>query len=283
KIQVIATRSCFKHFYSTFTDSKECIKDVVLLLPGKQEELRVVGGNFTIRPIPAYHQDLGEGDCAGLVIEVNDKHGQESHEFKSILGMTGDTVWTTTLARDLAECAVVCMNMGALIDVRKGASFEEFFCDPGAVKKLIYEQNHLYLPGTLTLLQELSQKGRAQLAVIGELGEELKSGLREDLFYSINDFLTRLGTCHKRTPIKALMEDIGLTISWEQGSGEPQVRCARCKRPFPATEVQLKVTEDERKSEQLNYYCPDCKDKIEWLEKGDDEKWKRRYWPRVAR
>lgn len=268
KVTVIATSCCFNHFYHTLKDSKEYIKDVIVVDPDRNpcKEL-IIGDSFQIKAIPACHKDLQEdSNCVGIII--NNSTGEK------LIAFTGDTVWKPELKNHLKDYPVVCVNMGALIDIRKGDSFEEIFYQKDSdktkeeIKKLIYKENHLYLPGTISLLDELS-KSRTNLAIVGELGEELKSGVREDLFKRFNEFF-------KNRLFKIAIEDIGLTVSWE--GTRPYIRCTKCKKPIKS-DIGVRVTFDERQNEQLYYYCKDCLEEIELRDLGVEKHCQKRYLP----
>lgn len=274
KITVVATPCCFDHFYHALNESRDCIKDIVVVDPERYICNPIKLKHFTITAVPAYHKDLQEdANCVGLIIETS--NGQK------LVGFTGDTVWTGKLSSHYKECPVVCVNMGALIDIRKGENFETIFKNKEhekRIKQLIYKENHLYLPGTVTLIEELRKSKITKLAIIGELGEELKSGLRKDLFYKFNEFVDHQNRKQLfKSPLKVVVEDIGLTITW---NGQiPFIRCSRCKRTISTEKVKLFVTEDSLQSEQLDYYCENCLYTLESLQTGVEKHWQKRYLP----
>ena len=247
-----------------------------------------IGESFVLTAIPACHKEVQkDANCVGYILKDNSEN--------KLIGFTGDTVWTNNLFRNLENCSVICANMGSLIDVNKGDSFEKTFNDTDDenknIKKLIYKENHLYLPGIITLLEELQKSGKTKITVIGELGEELKSDLRKDLFYKFNEFINvrRSKKYGNKTykwwrkifypyPLVAI-EDLNLTITWEKQNTEPFIRCSRCKKIIPPDKVRLRVTNDERNSEQLFYYCKECLEVIESLESGMEKEWEKRYLP----
>ncbi|HAG11393.1 MAG TPA: hypothetical protein DCK76_08455 [Desulfotomaculum sp.] len=296
KVTVILTPSCFDHFFQIISDSRDYIKDVIVVDPDRhnlvETELYEIGNekiHFYLSAVPAYHKDLQENaNCVGLILRDNNDN--------KIIGFTGDTVWTHSLYKRLKDCSVICANMGALIDVNKGDSFEKTFDQKDKehkkIKKLIYKENHLYLPGIITLLDEIQKTSKTKITVVGELGEELKSGLRKDLFHKFNQFIDERTSNQYggNYPYKwqreilypyplVAIEDINLTITWETQSAEPYIRCTRCKRIIPPDKVMLRVTNDDRKSEQLFYYCKECLELIESLESGVEREWEKRYLP----
>jgi hypothetical protein len=278
KVRVILTPSCFDLFYQILVDCRDYVEDIIVVddpeikkLPYRNE---IYLKEFVIRAVPAYHKEIdNEANCVGLTISKKDDNE------KSLLGFTGDTVWTRTLAKDLYKCSVVCINMGALLDVRNGHCFEKNYKDNNQIIKLIYEQNHLYLPGTITVLEELRRLGITKIAIIGELGEELKSGLREDLYHKFNEFINKDKLTEKKMLLKIIVEDIGCTVTWNKDS-TPQIRCFRCKKAIEDhNDVRLRLDKDARGSEQLYYYCKRCCNVLEFLETGVEENWQRRYLP----
>lgn len=268
KVRIVATPSCFELFYSTLNDCRDYIEDVIITDPeiSKRSNVIQLAKHFTITAVPAYHKEIQEdANCIGLIVSTT--------ENRQLIGFTGDTVWTRTLYRNLEGCSVVCINMGALLDIRKGHCFEKNYKNKDEIKRLIYEQNHLYLPGTIIVLEELLNSDFNGVAIVGELGEELKSGLREDLYHKFNELVNSYS---KGTNFKVAMEDIGLTITWNK-QHIPQFRCSRCKKPVVYEDLILKVVKDIRGAEQLNYYCIDCASILEALETGVEENWRRRY------
>lgn len=276
KIRVIVTPSCFDLFYLTLKDSRDCIKDIVVIDPDNQNNgvnNSVKLEHFEISAIPAYHKEIREdSNCVGFIIKNKNN--------EKILGFTGDTVWTNDLAKTLCNCPVVCINMGALLDVRKEDNFKKTFKNNESVKRLIYKENHLYLPGTITLVDELRKSKTTLLGIIGELGEELKSGLRKDLFFTINEFIDEKNRVQGTgSPLRIAIEDIGLTVTWNQ-ENIPNIRCARCRDVIDAKTIKIRAVEEEKQYEQLYYYCNDCLNKIESLENGMESHWQKCYLPK---
>lgn len=292
KVMIILPPSCFEHFYQVLWDSKEDIKDVLVVDPcddGQNSSRNYIGDimeHFVIQAVPACHKEVREDfNCIGLTIKEKRKCGNG----RNLIGFTGDTVWTPNLADNIKDFPVVCINMGGLIDVGKNHSFEEIFKkkekkedDYKNIKKLIYEQNHLYLPGTIALLEQLRKFKTTKLAVIGEIGQELKSELRKDLFHKLNEFIdNRRGSlCEK--PLRVVIEDIGLTVALgftDPSNCTPYIFCFRCKNRIEPKEIQLRAIDDNRSSEQLHYYCRDCLNIIEAMETGVEKHWQMRYLP----
>ncbi len=282
KVMIILPPSCFEHFYQVLWDSKEDIKDVLVVDPPNRQDYDDIMEHFTIRAFPAYHKEIQEDfNCIGLTIKEKNRNG------RNLIGFTGDTVWTDNLADNFKGFPVVCINMGGLIDVGKNHSFEEIFKKDDYnyknIKKLIYEQNHLYLPGTIALLEQLREFKTTRLAVIGEIGQELKSELRKDLFHKLNEFIDNRCDSLCEKPLRVVIEDIGLTVAL--GFTDPSICCTpyifcfRCKNRIKPGEIQLRATDDNRSSEQLYYYCKACLDKVEAPETGVEKHWQMRYLP----
>lgn len=277
KVRVILTPSCFDLFYLTINDCREFIEDVVVVDPGIDDKLTPINlNNFIVRAVPAYHKEIqNNANCVGIIIENKDYRENN----KMSIGFTGDTVWTQNMINNFIDCSVVCANMGSILDVRKGHYFEKTYKDANEIKKLIYEQNHLYLPGTLAFLEGTRKSSRKtkKIIIIGELGEELKSGLRKDLFYKFNELLSCNNKDHRDIAlVKAVMEDIGLTIIW-CNKNDPSFQCFRCKETVEHDKLMIKVNKDIRGGEQLCYYCDDCLKILENMETGEGEHWQMRY------
>ena len=269
KVYIIAPSCCINHFYPFIEDAKDNIKDVIVMYPEKPDiDNSFHLENFIIDAIPAYHKEFQECDyCMGLIIK------NKSNE--CLVGFTGDTVWTQDLATKLENCQIVCVNMGALLDVRKGHSFKKLSEDVNKIKELIYKEKHLYLPGTIALLNELHKNtSKVQLAIIGEIGEEFRNGLRRDLFYKLNQHMIEQNKVEETNQLEILIEDTGLTITLE--GSRPYVRCARCRKVIES-KIKIRVTIDERSNEQISYYCIDCLKIIESHETGAEKDWQLRY------
>lgn len=273
RISILATPSCFEHFFHIIEESRDDIKDVIVADSGSLNKDGTIVvetmKHFKIITKPAYHKEINDKtNCIGLIIEV--KSGEK------LIGFTGDTVWTSNLADNYAECPVVLINMGAILDVRKDQSFKKNFYNDETIYQLMLNENHLYLPGTITLLEQLRKSYVTQLVIVGELGEELKMGLRRDLFYKFNEFYKNKSLNESDGLLNIAIEDIGLTVIWDD-SMFPKVICFRCKKYINPRNIKLRITEDQRNSEQLYYYCENCLKIIEARETGEEEHWQMRY------
>jgi len=157
-----------------------------------------------IWPTRAYHDDFsGISDSFGFVIRVPSGTQDDYLEF----GYTGDTKWVTEKFYELEQsgadaqaayrpaeivtqyrdCDVLLIHVGSLINHRNGQTFSDSD-DNGTrlteekCQEIIRNENHLYLPGLIGLLNEFmsgDQEGR--LILISEFGEELRGRIRTDL------------------------------------------------------------------------------------------------------
>ncbi|MGO8714959.1 MAG: MBL fold metallo-hydrolase [Smithella sp.] len=277
KVRVILTSNCFDHFYSFIKDTRECIEDVIVVDPDRYTQEPVETKNFLIKPFAAYHKDFNDGNCVGFTI-------QERTNGRYLIGLSGDGVWAKELINNLQYCPVVCINIGALIDIHKKESFADLR-DANQIKKIIYKENHLYLPGALSLIEQLRQGKKTRLVVVTELGEELRFGLRHELYNNLNQFVFDRnrdgfwGAARRkdsRSRPKIVIEDIGLTVSL---ASEPRVRCTCCQEPVKYEDIKIKVTEEGRNNEQIYYFCRNCLDKAGANTLGAEPWWRKPYVP----
>lgn len=252
KIYVVSTAGCFEHFATDIKDSKDFFRDTIVADPCNNYTPHPIKlDHFVIEPAPAFHKDLRGKNCMGVVIKTKEEI--------PLIGFTGDTVWTKTLAERYNNCPVMCINIGGIIDVRKDDCFERVFDEPENVKKLICKENHLYLPGLMLLLEEFTKEGKLQMVIISEIGEELKGGLREDLAQRIKDY-SHAFICKKSYPVQVLAEDIGLTIELPEPARSCNIRikCDKCKGMISAGEIYTVTRTTARGIEQLYRYCNQC-------------------------
>lgn len=227
-IKFVVSRGVFETFKRHFDVSKEAIEDIEVLESVGHRTIKQVDikkHNLKIIPFPTSHNDLTKSGSFGFVFELT-KSGLR-------VGYTGDAKWKSDLAKNLKDCNIVVANLGSIIDIFR----DERLYKPGyeesllgneeetkkGLRRQIEKRNHLYISGMSVLLNQIGNSGRLKTVVMSEFGEELKSGIRLDLFHKFDDWY-----CieHGEDGARCLPGDIGLRVDIFDGA----VFCHYCER-----------------------------------------------------
>jgi len=202
---------------------------------------------LSVTSIPSYHDDYSHcSDSFGFRVAVSDGSGGSC-----TFGYTGDTKWHpdiighyspsgVPLDREAGACDSLLVHMGSLVG--HGKDFWNYRA-PEECLDLVKDKNHPYLFGLLHFLTEMAEGrgarqeealGSEPLVLLGEFGEELRGGIRRDLWSRLKDAY--------RGQLRILPVDIGVDVllhEWgENGSGAKKaggptgqtVRCVQCER-----------------------------------------------------
>ena len=226
-IKFVISRGVFETFKRQFDISKEAIEDIEVLESVGQGTIKAVDmkkHNLRIIPFPTSHSDLTKSGSFGFRFELI-KPGLT-------VGYTGDAKWKTSLAKNLKDCNIVVANLGSIIDIfrderlYKSGYKKSLLGNDEETKKGLMRQinkhNHLYISGISVLLNQINSSAKLKMVVLSEFGEELKSGIRLDLFHKFDDWYTKDGEDGAR----CLPGDIGLRVNVLDGA----VFCHYCER-----------------------------------------------------
>jgi hypothetical protein len=229
--------------------------------------------SINVEAFPTYHGDLAEGESLGFTITVNEKV-KEKERVISRIGYTGDAHWTKGFSAKLENCNIVCAHLGSIVNVLKDEEFCNLCADykkdigtnkcvkhtdckadnfrngkPDREKLLqqVMSQKHLYLSGLTFLFDDLLKRGNLQVGVISEFGEELKGGIRMDLYHKFDDWFKQLSPNQAR----CFPGDIGMEIDIINGN----VLCNCCKE-FRPKEMISPITYG--KEEAIFFVCDEC-------------------------
>jgi len=207
-------------------------------VPGSQQADDTGGtvGQVSIKPMKAYHNDHSYlSDSFGFRIELGWSNGS-SKLSKVSFGYTGDTQWAPCLMRQYSACDALLVHLGSLIDHDSGAEEKARFSYYDECEKcynLVVSKNHPYLPGLLRFMTQFGKRKQRPrpLVLISEFGEELRGGIRRDLWRRLTE---QYGTKMDVLPV-----DVGLDVllgqlgdgSQDDAAGRKQqarVRCVQC-------------------------------------------------------
>ncbi|MBU4349370.1 MBL fold metallo-hydrolase [bacterium] len=278
-LTLVLSHGVFKHYNSIINSSEDVAKILkdIIVINGKDDKLEKVfeDSHITIEAFGTAHQDLSQFQSLGFIITVkkNDKH-------KAVIGYTGDIKWSPNKTnppkylKHFEKCDIICAHLGSIINILNEKNFCNTFCRKSpdddsrcpkyneckknkfksvdvTEKKLIEqtrEEKHLYLAGlTLffnTLLKEKDNK--LKLAIISEFGEELKNGIRKDLYMKFDSWFKKA-----KKKLRCLPGDIGLEVDVFTGN----VYCHCCKRFVDRAGIKPVAY---GKEEALCFVCNEC-------------------------
>ncbi|MCJ7631019.1 MBL fold metallo-hydrolase [Candidatus Bathyarchaeota archaeon] len=278
-LKLILSQGVFDQYYSGFIGpNKESLKDVIVVKVKTAKKKQCFEFKFddngkhslSIEAFPTQHGDLMKWDSLGFIINIKN----DGKPCRSI-GYTSDAHWTENFSDNLKECDTICAHLGSIIDILEGKkfsslckNFENDVDSPGdctkfdgckkekfknrkpSLEKLkgqVHEQRHLYLSGLAMLFDDLLNK-KMELAVISEFGEELKGGLRIDLYNKFNAWFKARA---KNTNAKCIPGDIGLEINVMNND----ILCTCCQE-FKSREKTMPIAYG--KEEAIFFVCEEC-------------------------
>ena len=198
----------------------------------------------SVKPTVAYHNDHSDrSDSFGFIVEITDS-GEPVYTF----GYTGDTKWHPKIIKQYESCDALLVHLGSLIDMP-----DKRFQDYKKAKDcyaLVKDKNHPYLSGLLHFLDDLagtSESDNKPLVLIGEFGEELRGGIRQDLW-------KRLLLAFDKE-LEIIPVDVGLDV----------MLCEWNRRNSDTTAEREKAdTGSDIKIEKLNQvWCVQCEDHVD--------------------
>jgi len=230
-----------------------------------------------LKAIPALHYDGTSGDSMGILVSVKRSESTAREKWVHVAILSDTRFFPVISEALLPECKVVVAHLGAVIDEKLYAGFhhadpdkqdllqhlhqvgtvpcerDKRECIHEALKKVLEDKNHLYLPGMTGLLCHLRRlhslpgdPGVRPLLVMSEFGEEMRGGLRQDLARR----LRMLGGDEQAVDV--LAADVGMRIDVERRL----VRCVVCQQYVKPDWIEPVVVSPA--DEAIFYVCQDC-------------------------
>ncbi|MCL4418029.1 MAG: MBL fold metallo-hydrolase [Actinobacteria bacterium] len=275
-LKLIISQGVFDQYYKLIKPSEESLKDIFVIQANKNGDDIVCDDyefdkkySIKIKAFATSHKDLRQWESLGFLIEIiNNKI-----PFRRI-GYTSDAHWKSNFFEKFEGCNIICAHLGSIVDILNKKEFcslcgdydkcekhleckeKRFENGNPTTKKLVkqaQEQNHLYLSGLTMFFNELLVNGEKknnamELAVISEFGEELKEGIRMDLFHKFDDWFQK----RSKRKARCFPGDIGLEIDLLNGN----ILCCCCQ------EFKIKNNISPiayGKDEAIFFVCDECK------------------------
>jgi len=274
-ITLVLSLGVFEQYYKIIKNSNEDLKDIIVV--DREEDKQIFFNNkIIIKSFHSQHKDLSDSNSLGFIITAGDIK----------LGYTGDIKWsnigntTPKYLKYFNDCSIICVHLGSIINILDGKNFCNTFCKnfegekekcskfdncrkfkfidaKTTASKLIkqaQDENHLYLSGLILFFNAvLINNKELKLAIISEFGEELKHGIRIDLYEKFNKWFEIESEKRKIETVKCLPGDIGLDVDVSTS----EVYCQCCKRFVDRNEIEPVAY---GKEEAICYICNECKE-----------------------
>jgi len=271
QIKIVLSQGVFDLFNKQMDLSKESLQDIYVVdtkSMGYQPRICYNKGDLKIQAIKTSHSDLSEWESLGFIFSIG-----KNKALKKI-GFTSDALWTKNFYKNFEDCSIVCAHLGAIVNVLKEKYFCETFCEnhdendenicnkcklenfsqakvgPKKLEKQIHDENHLYLAGLTSFFAPLLDNSNLKLGIISEFGEELKGGIRMDMYFKFNDWF--------KDPTKSTIDrrclpgDIGLKVDIFSSD----VLCQACQRYVNRKNI---IPVPYGKEEGIFFICDECK------------------------
>lgn len=274
-LKLIISQGVFDQYYKLIKPSKESLKDIFVVKMGRNGKNNAPcykhefdkNHSLKIVPFATSHRDLSQWESLGFIIKINDNGTPRQ------IGYTSDAHWKQDFSKNFEGCHIICAHLGSIVDILGGKAFcslcgnynenksgncktydkckeENFKNGKPSKEKLLkqaQEQSHLYLSGLTMFFDELLSKKKMELAVISEFGEELKSGIRMDLYHKFDDWFQN--GSEKKT--RCLPGDIGLEIDLLNSN----ILCCCCQE-FKSKDIISPIAYG--KEEGIFFICDEC-------------------------
>ncbi|MGA2408521.1 MAG: MBL fold metallo-hydrolase [Bacteroidales bacterium] len=249
---LILSSGVFEHYGQIISSSEKDLKDIIVFDRKDNIIEKVYKDDSGICEIQAFgtaHQDLSHSQSLGFKIIV------KQTDRTAVIGYTGDVKWklknnsAPEYINYFTDCNIIIAHIGSIINTLKHKNFCSTFCsefpknnsvcenlekcyqekyiNASITKSKLIEQtqneNHLYLAGLTLFFNSIleNKENKLKLAIISEFGEELKNGIRMDLYLKFNEWFNK----HNNNQV-CLPGDIGLDVDVFTGN----VFCHCCKR-----------------------------------------------------
>jgi len=279
-LKLILSQGVFDQYYSGFIKpSQESLKDVIVVKSeGKKPCYNFEFGDkdshsIEIEAFPTFHGDLmKKWESLGFIINIK-KDGKSIRK----IGYTSDAHWTKKFSDKFKDCNIICAHLGSIVDILGEKDFcnlcgdykidkntndkkckkydkceaEKFKNGKPTPNKLLgqaQEQKHLYLSGLTMLFDDLLKSNKMELAIISEFGEELKGGIRMDLYHKFDDWFQS----RSKGKAKCIPGDIALEIDLINNN----IFCCCCQE-FKSKDKISAIPYG--KEEAIFFVCDECK------------------------
>lgn len=283
-IKVILSQGVFDLFSRQMDYSKESIKDIYVVDTKKKDgpikcyQDQIGGGKeLRIEAFRTSHGDLSQWESIGFLFNI------ENNKQKIKIGYTSDARWSDEFGKNFSDCSVICAHLGSIVNILKNKDFCNTFCkkfqkndNDNKCKKLdkckksrfeindtnlikqTQDENHLYLAGLTLFFDSLFKKGsNLKLGIISEFGEELKGGIRMDLYHKFDDWFqekrkNKQEEEKNESVPRCLPGDVGLRVDIFSGN----VLCQSCDRYVDRNKITPVAY---GKEEAIFFVCDECK------------------------
>lgn len=271
-LKLILSHGVFDQYHEIIKPSQESLEDIVVVQPDSNPcfEFDEFEDDYAIK-IDAFrtsHKDLSQWESLGFIIEIK-KDGESIRK----IGYTSDARWSKKMYMEFKECNTIIAHLGSIVDILGEKEFcslcvgckengrgkcekERFKNGKPTEKKLLkqtQEQSHLYLSGLTMFFDELLPKekdddNRLELAVVSEFGEELKGGIRMDLYHKFDYWFQKRSNGNAR----CITGDIGTEIDLLNN----KIFCVSCQE-FKSKGGISPIAYG--KEEAIFFVCGECK------------------------
>jgi len=274
-LKLIISQGVFDQYSKLIQPSKESLEDIVVVQASRSAD----------EPIPCYehkfddtislkinafatsHKDLSsESESLGFIIEINNREKENRQ-----IGYTSDARWSPDFTKRFHDCQIVCAHLGSIVDIFK----EEGFCilcsrcddkeceecikcknegfmrgnpNEEKLRNQAIKQSHLYLSGLAMFSDDLLKNGKIELLVISEFGEELKGGIRMDLYHKFDDWYQKRSDGKSR----CIPGDIGVEVDLMNSN----IFCSCCENYKRRDKISPIAY---GKEEAIFFVCDECK------------------------
>jgi hypothetical protein len=268
----------FEHYNHIISSNEKELKNIIVFDGKSIGSEHFFEDKIMIKAFRTTHHDLSKFQSLGFIISAN------KNDRQAVIGYTGDIKWSPNKTNPpnpeylehFKECHIICAHLGSIINILNEKDFCNTFCGESpaddsrcpnyneckknkfkgvnVIKKKLIEQtreeNHLYLAGLTLFFDSLLKKKDTHLkmAIISEFGEELKSGIRMDLYMKFDSWFKE----KSKKKSKCLPGDIGLEVDVFTGN----VYCHCCKRFVDRARIE---PVSYGKEEAICFVCEECK------------------------
>lgn len=289
-LKLIISQGVFDQYYKLIKPSEESLKDIFVVQADRRMDnsscfKHKFDDNYLldIEAFATSHKDLSQWESLGFVIKINNNGSLKQ------IGYTSDAHWNEDFSDKFKNCHIICAHLGSIVNIlgKKKRGFcslckkyeddgsgeckeyyeckkERFKNGKPTLDKLLEqarEQSHLYLSGLSMFFDELLPKrknrnNKMELAIISEFGEELKGGIRMDLFHKFDNWFRSRGGA------RCVPGDIGLEIDLLNSN----IFCCCCQE-FKSKDSIFPIAYG--KEEGLFYVCEECKSVLSPYQVGE--------------
>ncbi len=288
---IVLSEGAYEHYSKSIKQAEESLRDIQVLRTPLNDISLLGKGNIKIeikvKPFVTLHSDLSEKESFGFKIEfeghsigyTGDIHwknikskkpeeSKKSKEFKESI-------------EKLKNCDIVIAHLGSIVNILEGKNFCNTFCQKWKndkdntgkckniekcikngykdanvnmekLKEQTDKQNHLYLAGMANLFTCFKESEKKKLVIISEFGEELKEGIRMDLFHKFDDWFREINTEKEKKNRRCLPGDIGLTVDLVNG----KILCHCCENYVLPENIKPVPYGEE---EAICFVCEECR------------------------